>query len=127
MPSESRVSSELASSILREVPPDKAFFFYRAIDSPLYVSARSLTEFLARISTVEPASLAFHSKRRDFENWISMLGDEDLAKRLAGVRGARLRDEPLRAMLYDTTKSRIQQLSRIGTINPASQESTSGA
>ena len=109
-----RMSSARASTILREVPPEKAFYFYRAIDKPLHVSARSLTEFLERISTVEPASLAFHSNRKDFENWISMLGDDDLAKKLAGVRGARLRDEPLRTRLYSTTKDRVDQLSRLG-------------
>jgi len=110
----SRMSSARASAILREVPPEKAFHFYRAIDNPLHVSARSLTEFLERISTVEPASLAFHSNRKDFENWTSMLGDDDLAKKLAGVRGARLRDEPLRTRLYSTTKDRVDQLSRLG-------------
>jgi hypothetical protein len=110
----SRMSSVRASAILREVPPEKAFFFYKAIDSPLNVSARSLTEFLERISAVEPASLAFHSNRRDFENWVSMLGDDDLARRLAGVRGAKLRDVPLRTRLYKTTKDRVDQLSRVG-------------
>ena len=110
----SRMSSARASSILREVPPEKAFYFYKDIDSPLHISARSLTEFLERISTVEPASLAFHSNRKDFENWTSMLGDDDLAKKLAGVRGAKLRDEPLRTRLCNTTKNRVEQLSRLG-------------
>jgi len=121
MPAASRMSSERASGILREVPPNKAFFFYREIGTPLNVSARSLSEFLGRISTVEPDSLAFHSKRKDFEKWVSMLGDDDLAKRLATVRGARLRDEPLRTKLYDTTKNRVDQLSRLGTTAAAPQ------
>ena len=113
MPGASRISSERASAILREVPPDREFFF-RAIGNPLNVSARSLSEFLERLSTVEPASLAFHSNRKDFENWISMLGDDDLTRRLAGFRGAWLRDEPLSAWLYNTTKGRVDQLSRLG-------------
>jgi hypothetical protein len=96
------------------VPPEKAFYFYRALDSPLNVSARSLKEFLERITTVDPSSLAFHSGRRDFENWVFMLGDHDLAKKLAGVRGSGLRGEPLRARLYNTTKNRLEQLSRFG-------------
>jgi len=113
MPNSSRTSSGRASAILREVPSEKAFFFYRGVDTPLNISARSLNEFLERITTVEPASLAFHSERRDFESWVSMLGDDDLAKKLAGVRGSRLRDEPLRARLYNTTKNRVEQLSRL--------------
>jgi hypothetical protein len=115
MPSTSRVNSEQASTILREVPPEKAFYFYRAVDNPLSVSARSLKEFLERITTVEPTSLDFHSERRDFEGWISMLGDHDLAKRLAEVRGAGVRGEPLRTRLYNATKNRVEQLSRLGS------------
>ena len=79
----------------------------------MYVSARSLKEFVERIATVEPASLAFHSERRDFESWISMLGDGELSKKLAGLRAARLRDESLRMRLYDTTRSRLEQLSEL--------------
>jgi len=113
MPETSRLSSEQVTSILREVPPEKAFFFYRAVGSPLYVSARSLKEFVERLATVEPASLTFHSERRDFESWVSMLGDGELSKKLAVVRTARLRDEPLRTRLYTTTRSRLEQLSRL--------------
>jgi len=109
----SRVSSERASTILREVPPEKAFYFYRAIGSPLNVSASSLREFLQRLSTVEPVSLTFHSDRKDFESWVSMLGDDELSKKLAGVRGARLRDESLRTRLYSTTKTRLDQLTQL--------------
>jgi len=113
MPSASRVSSEQASTILREVPPEKAFYFYSAVGSPLNVSAGSLGEFLQRISIVEPVSLAFHSDRKDFESWVSMLGDDELSKKLARVRGARLQYEPLRNRLYSTTKARLDQLTQL--------------
>jgi hypothetical protein len=106
------MSKKQASTILREVPPEEAFFFYRAIDDPLNVSADSLKEFLERLSTVEPASLSFHSDRRDFESWVCMLGDEDLARKFAGVRGSKLRGEALRARLHQATKDRVEQLSR---------------
>jgi hypothetical protein len=107
------MTSEQASAILRELPSDKAFYFYREVNSPLNVSAGSLGEFLARITTVEPTSLAFHCGRGDFENWVSMLGDDELVKKLAGVRGSRLKDESLRTRLYATTKSRVDQLARL--------------
>ena len=113
MPGASRVSTERASTILREVPPEKAFYFYREVGRPLNVSASSLKEFLQRISIVEPVSLAFHSDRKDFEGWVSMLGDDELSKKLAGVRGARLQDEPLRMRLYSTTKTRLDQLTQL--------------
>ena len=115
MPSAPRVSSERASTILREVPQKEAFHFYSAIDKPLNVSARSLKEFLERIATVEPASLDFHSNRRDFESWVTMLGDDELSRKFAGVRASRLRDEALRTKLYNTTKNRLVQLSQFGT------------
>ena len=114
MPNASKVSPERASAILREVPPEKAFYFYRGIDNPLNVSARGLKEFLERIGTLEPGSLVFHSDRSDFESWISMLGDDELSKKLAGIRAARLRGEPLRIRLVNTTRNRLEQLSRIG-------------
>jgi hypothetical protein len=102
-----------ASAILRELPPGEAFYFYRAIDNPLNVSASSLKEFLERIATVESASLTFHSERKDFESWVSMLGDEDLVRKLAGMRGSGLRDETLRTKLYRTTRNRVEQLSQV--------------
>ena len=113
MPGAFRVSSERASTILREVSPEKAFYFYKEVGSPLNVSASSLKEFLQRISTVEPVSLTFHSDRKDFESWVSMLGDDELSKRLAGVRGAGLQDEALRTRLYSTTKTRLNQLTQL--------------
>jgi len=113
MPPASRVSSERASTILREVSPGEAFHFYRAVGNPLNISANSLREFLQRVSTVEPVSLAFHSDRKDFESWVSMLGDDELSKKLAGVRGAGLRDEALRTRLYSTTKTRLNQLTQL--------------
>jgi len=83
----------------------------------LNVSASSLKEFLQRISTVEPVSLTFHSNRKDFESWVSMLGDDELSKKLAGVRGARLQDEPLRTRLYNATKTRLNQLTHLARTN----------
>jgi len=42
-----------------------------------------------------------------------MLGDDELSKRLAGVRGAGLQDEALRTRLYSTTKTRLNQLTQL--------------
>lgn len=114
MPGKPRLNSDQAAAILREVPPEKAFYFYRAVDSPLNVSAKSLKEFSERIKTVEPTSLVFHSERQDFENWTSMLGDNELSARLKEVRMSRPQGESLRSRLYSTTKNRVDQLARLG-------------
>lgn len=114
MPGKPRVSSEQAAAILREVPLEKAFYFYRGVDSPLNVSAKSLREFSEQIKTVEPASLVFHSERKDFENWTSMLGDSVLSARLGEIRTSRPQGESLRTRLYSTTKNRVDQLARAG-------------
>ena len=113
MPSTTSITSEQAAAILREVPAERSFHFYRGIDAPLNVSARSLNEFLERVKTVEPASLAFHSERQDFERWVAMLGDNELSKRLKAVRASRLHGEALRTRLYSATKSRVDQLARL--------------
>ena len=113
MSSTTKLSTEQAAAILRELPQDKAFYFYRAVDSPLNVSARSLKEFVERIKTVEANSLSFHTQRGDFENWISMLGDADLSRRVGAVRTSKLSGEALRTKMHGTTKSRVDQLSRL--------------
>jgi Family of unknown function (DUF5752) len=113
MPSKPKTTSEQANVILRELPQDRAFNFYRSVGVPLNIAAKSLNEFVERIESVEPASLVFHTERQDFERWISMLGDTELAKKLGTVRMARLQGEALRTRLYSTTKSRLDQLSRL--------------
>jgi alpha-amylase len=113
MSSKQGIDSTQAATILREVPPEQAFKFYSAVDAPLGMSARSLGEFVERVKAVEPASLAFHVQRQDFEKWVSMLGDADLAKKIGKMRSARLEGEALRAKLYNVAKGRVDQLNRL--------------
>ena len=113
MPSVQKTSPERAAKILREVPPHEAFYFYRAIDSPLNVSAKSLREFLDRVKSVEPGSLRFHAERQDFENWVIMLGDTDLANKIHGLKSSNLEVEALRTKLQATLRSRVDQLARL--------------
>lgn len=112
MPSKPRVATEKAADILREVPPQEAFYFYRALDSPLNVTARSLGEFAERVKTVDAASLQFHIERQDFERWTAMLGDSDLTARIATIRTSKVQGDQLRPRLYSTVKSRVDQLNR---------------
>ena len=99
-----------ALNILRNVPPQNAFYFYRAIGAPTGAAARNLTDFLGIISTIDITSLQFHLGRGDFENWIKMLGDNALAKQLGSLKEKRLRGEDLRTELVDTVKARLNTL-----------------
>jgi hypothetical protein len=113
MSSKINLNSGKAADILREVSREKAFYFYGSIGNPLNVSARSLKEFADRLGTVEAASLSFHSDRRDFENWVTMLGDTDLVRKLGSVRTSKVQGEVLRAKLRRTVTGRVDQLAHL--------------
>ena len=102
----------VASNILRSVPPQNAFYFYRAMGAPTGAAARNLTDFLGIINTIDVTSIQFHLGRGDFENWVKMLGDNTLAKQFAGLKEKKLRGEDLRLQLVDTVKARLDSLQK---------------
>ena len=102
----------MGSNILRSVPPQNAFYFYRAIGVPTGAAARSLPDFLGIVNTIDLTSLQFHLGRGDFENWVKMLGDNTLAKQLAGLKEKKLRGEDLRLQLANVVKVRIESLQK---------------
>jgi hypothetical protein len=106
------VAKGMAKMILSRVPADKAFYFYRETGKPLGTSASSLEEFGEKLKTVEAKSLEFHTRRGDFEKWVYMLGDGDLARSLIKVRDADYSGEKLRTELVKTVQTRINQLKR---------------
>jgi Family of unknown function (DUF5752) len=112
MPKKQRTKSDKPGEILREVKPEEAFHFYRAVDVPLNTSARSLSEFVERVKTVEAASLQFHVERQDFERWFAMLGDSELVAKVAGIRASMVQGELLRPKLFTAVRNRLDQLSR---------------
>ena len=107
-----KILRNVASNILRSVPPQNAFYFYRAVGAPTGAAARNLTDFLGIINTIDITSLQFHLGRGDFENWIKMLGDDTLAKQLFGLKMKSLRGEALRSELVDAVKARIDTLQK---------------
>jgi tryptophan 2,3-dioxygenase len=107
-----KLQTEEAANILRTVPPENAFYFYKSIGAPTGATARSLPEFLGVLGNADNASLQFHMGRGDFEKWVKMLGDNTLAKQLAVLRERRLREEQLRQLLVDSVRTRINQLQR---------------
>ncbi len=102
----------MTSNILRSVPPQNAFYFYRAIGAPTGAAARNLPDFLGIINTIDLASLQFHLGRSDFENWVKMLGDNTLAKQLADLKQKKLRGEDLRLQVVDIVKARLDSLQK---------------
>ena len=100
------------AEVLRDVPPQNAFFFYRAIGAPTGAVARNLTDFAGVLGSIDIASIQFHIGRGDFGNWIKMLGDTTLARQVALLKEKNLRGEQLRTQLLDAVKARIGQLQK---------------
>ena len=107
-----KILKNVASNILRSVPPQNAFYFYRAIGAPTGAAARNLPDFLGILNSIDLASLQFHLGRGDFENWLKMLGDDTLAKQMAALKDRKLRGEDLRMQLVDTVKARLDSLQK---------------
>ena len=107
-----KILKGIGTNVLRTVPPQNAFFFFRAIGAPTGAAARSLPDFLGIVSTIDLASVQFHMTRGDFENWIKMLGDTTLAKQISDLSGKKLRGEELRVQLMDVVKSRMDSLQK---------------
>jgi hypothetical protein len=96
--------------ILRTVPEENAFYFYKMNDYYLDTRAVSLDEFLDRVRTVDAASLEFHLARDDFKNWFTFLGDSALASEVSELKGSGLRGEELRARISKLVESRLTGL-----------------
>jgi len=108
-----KILKNVASNILRSVPPQNAFYFYRAIGAPTGAAARNLPDFLGILNTIDLTSLQFHLGRGDFENWLKMLGDDTLAKQVATLKERKLRGEDLRVQLVDIVQVRLASLKKI--------------
>jgi len=105
---EKSLSRDEVSKILGTVVYERAFYFYNGIGKPNGDFAVSLSDFCNKINVVSSESLAFHLKRRDFQNWISeVVGDVELAKRIDKIQ---VKDNALRSTLHAFVSSRIKEL-----------------
>ena len=107
------VDKNLAVKILRTLPLDKAFHFYYDLDQYSGVYADSLKDFIDKIQNVELRSIEFHIPRKDFECWISSLGDLELSKKIALLRVSKLSGESLQNKLYEIVNSRCEELTKL--------------
>jgi len=85
---------------LREVPREKAFYFFTSIGNYTGESATSLKEFADKIKLVNVKSLEFHLNRSDFEKWTAdVLEDKDLAAKMVRLQMIGLTGDLLRSHL----------------------------
>ena len=108
-----KIDKKTASNILNPLPIEKAFHFYYNINQYSGVHADSLTDFVDKIQKVDLKSIEFHIPRKDFENWIRSLGDLELSKKMEILRMAQLSGENLRKEIYETVKSRYDELTKL--------------
>jgi DNA-binding transcriptional ArsR family regulator len=108
-----KIDKALAGKILSHVSSDKAFHFYTGVHQYTHVMAHSLAEFIDKLGVIDIKSVEFHVPRKDFENWIYSLGDEELAKRLGLIRNMHLHGENLRARLHEAAKRRAEELKHL--------------
>ncbi|MFQ5758472.1 MAG: DUF5752 family protein [Candidatus Bathyarchaeia archaeon] len=109
------VDKKRASHILQELPLEKAFHFYTEINKYIGVYANSLTDFCEKIREINPKSIEFHVLRGDFESWLQELGDQELAEKVSLIRGMELSEEELRKKMYETVKSRCDELTSLSS------------
>jgi hypothetical protein len=117
-----QVNKNLAMKILGPLSLEKAFHFYYDVDQYSGVHADSLKDFLDKIQNVDLKSIEFHIPRRDFENWISSMGDLELCKKIELLRMRRLSGEKLREELHGSVKSRYEELKKLTSETATSQQ-----
>ena len=108
-----KLDQKMASNILSPLSIEQAFYFYYDLNQYSGVHADSLEDFIDKIQTVDLKSIEFHISRKDFEFWIRSLGDLELSKKIELLRMAQLSGEKLRKEVYETVKSRCEELAKL--------------
>lgn len=111
---------------MRELPKDKAFYFFTSIGNYTGKNAFSFHEFLDKVKEVDSKSLEFHFYRRDFEKWIrEVWGYENLAAKISEIEKLNLKGESLRARIYDIVSNFLKN-QKDGKKNNSEKISTFG-
>jgi len=104
------VPEERAETILREVPAERAFYFYTDYGKYTGTYARSLEEFAETLEKISVESIRFHLRRGDFQVWIRDLGDPGLAEALDSIDELNLNDRELREEVARRVRERVEDL-----------------
>jgi len=107
------IDKEKADEILAYLPIEKSFHFYADIGKPLNIHAASLQDFCDKILKIDIGAVEFHINRGDFEAWFTGLGDIELSRKTLLIREQKMFGEKLRKKLYETVKSRCEELTKI--------------
>lgn len=110
-----KTTKNQASQILNPIPHERAFHFYTKVGHYTGVSANSLQDFCDKIQKVNTQTIEFHMPRKDFDNWIHNLGDDELARKIAIIREQGLSGEELRRKITETTRNRCEELKKLTT------------
>src|SRR2546421_5315438 len=89
------------ASLLRDVPPQNAFYFYRSIGAPTGAAARNLSDFVGVLSSIYIASIQFHTGRGGFENVRKLLGEVLLSRAITGLNENKLSGGQLRKRVVE--------------------------
>jgi len=101
---------ERVETILREVPAERAFYFYTDYGKYTGTYARSLEEFAETLEKINVESIRFHLRRGDFQVWIRDLGDPELAEALDSIDEPNLNDRELREEVARRVRERVEDL-----------------
>lgn len=94
------------------VAPSKQFYFHD--EGRHSLPAGNLAELIERVSSVDPAVIAYHFQRGDFVRWVrDVLHDRTLARWLERLRSAELSGEELGPAILDTLEQRLRLLERL--------------
>jgi predicted transcriptional regulator len=107
------ITKEKAKSIMSYTPHDKAFNFHVSNDAPIHIHAHSLQDFANKISKIDLKIIEFHMDNGDFEAWFKCLGDQELTKKAAIIKGKKIVGEQLRLLLHNIIEQRCQELMKL--------------
>jgi hypothetical protein len=116
LPADPKAPDNDSERILRTVPDENAFYFYKMLHYYLDVRAKNLAEFFERLKSIEVDSIIFHVSRGDFREWFSTtLGDSDLARQVStlGENDTQRSGEELRSQLASIVQTRLSALNRM--------------
>jgi predicted heme/steroid binding protein len=104
------VDKSKAEKILSSVSYEKGFYFFIDIGKKTGEPALNLSGLYEELRVIEPQSVRFHFRRKDFQNWVKdVLGDAELAQRIDMIK-TDLADQDLRNELLKTVLTRFTEL-----------------
>ena len=99
--------------ILSNVPYERGFHFFTAMDCYTGESATGLNSFVQKLQVIEAGSIGFHFSRKDFQNWIKdVIKDEELAEVIDRIKEDQS-NEDLRKEIVKTIQTRLTELRKL--------------